>query len=84
MQKNDKVITEKQKVDMLKRIGEKVRELRKASEPNYDTFSKKHHINKVTLQRIESGQNFTMTSFLQVLGALDISLQDFFSGLDKK
>jgi len=84
MSKNDKNVTEKQIDDLLKKIGEKVRILRKASEPNYENFSKKHNINKVTLQRIESGQNFTFASLLHVLGALNISVQKFFSELDFK
>lgn len=83
MQNNDKAMPEKQVNDLLKRIGGKIRELRKALEPNYELFSRKHHINKVTLQRIESGQNFTFASLLQVLKALDISLHDFFSELEK-
>ncbi len=84
MPRNDKVITEKQVDDLLKKIGDKVRELRKASEPNYETFSKKYHINKVTLQRIESGQNFTMASLLQVLKALNVSVNQFFFELEKE
>ncbi len=67
---------------ILKRIGTKVRELRKKQEKNYEEFARKHRINKVTLQRLETGQNFTMKSLIEVLGVLEISLEDFFSNLD--
>ncbi len=44
---------------LLKKIGNSVRELRKKREKNYEEFARKHKINKVTLQRLETGQNFT-------------------------
>ena len=67
--------------DKLKKIGGLVREHRKAIEKNYEVFAKKHDINKVTLARIEGGQNFTMSSLLTVLAILDISPRDFFNDI---
>lgn len=62
-------------------IGEKVRLLRKKENTNYEDFAKNRNVNKVTLNRIERGDNVSMKLFLSVLVKLDISLEDFFKGL---
>ena len=64
----------------LREIGLKVRNKRRAIEKNYEIFAQTNHINKVTLSRIENGENFTMSSFIQVLSAMGITLEQFFSG----
>lgn len=65
----------------LTEIGQKVREHRKSIEKNYQVFAVKYKINKVTLSRIENGENFNMVSFLEVLNVLGISLEEFFKGI---
>ena len=60
----------------LNEIGGKVRLKRKAIDNNYVNFAAEHKINKVTLQRIEFGDNFKMSSLLEVLNAIGISLED--------
>ncbi len=62
-------------------IGRKVRKLRKMQNRNYEAFAREHHFNKVTLQRIESGQNFTMKSLIELLGILGVSLEEFFTDI---
>ena len=66
---------------LLKEIGAKVRTHRKSAYKNYEDFSKAYQFNKVTISRLENGENFTMTSLVQVLRVLDISLEDFFTGI---
>ena len=66
---------------VLKEIGIKIRAHRKSVAKNYEHFAKDHNFNKVTISRIETGENFTMTSFIQVLRVLDISIEDFFKGI---
>ncbi len=66
---------------ILKKIGIKVRELRKKQEKNYEIFAKNHKINKVTLQRLETGKNFTMKSLIEVLHVLGVSPEKFFRNL---
>ncbi len=68
--------------DLMKKIGEKIRNHRKKVEKNYEVFAQKYNINKVTIQRMETGQNFTINSLLQVLGILGVSLEEFFDGLN--
>lgn len=65
----------------MKIIGEKVRELRKMKNPNYEAWSYLNGINKVSLNRIERGENVTMKMLLEILNKLDVSPHDFFSGI---
>jgi transcriptional regulator with XRE-family HTH domain len=60
----------------LKEIGQKVRQRRKSVSKNYEDFANGHKLNKVTLSRIENGENFKMSSLLEVLNAIGISLED--------
>jgi transcriptional regulator with XRE-family HTH domain len=60
----------------LKEIGEKVRLQRKAVNKNYQVFATENNINKVTLNRIETGDNFKMSSLLEVLNVIGISIED--------
>lgn len=72
----------KKEVDpVLKEIGAKVRAHRKSVSGNYETFARDNGFNKVTISRLENGENFTMSSLIQVLRVLDISLEDFFKGI---
>jgi len=63
-------------------IGERVRKLRKEKNPNYEDFAKKYNINKVTLNKIETGKSVSMKLFISVLQKLEVtSLEIFFKGL---
>lgn len=63
---------------VLVEIGKRVRQKRKSVEKNYETFANTHDINKVTLSKLERGENFRMSTLIQVLKALDITIDDFF------
>lgn len=65
----------------LKIIGERVREIRKAKYPNYESFANNHQFNKVSINRLERGFNSTTGQLIKVLQELDVSLEDFFKGL---
>jgi len=73
-----KVSSEASVDQQMKKIGEKVRELRKEKNQNYEAWSYLNGINKVSLNRIERGENITMKLFLEILHKLDVSGQDFF------
>ena len=66
---------------ILKEIGSRIRAHRKFVAKNYEHFAEEHNFNKVTISRIENGENFTMTSFIRVLRVLDISIEDFFKDI---
>ncbi len=65
----------------MKIIGEKVRELRREKNPNYEAWSYLNGINKVSLNRIERGENVTMKMLLEILKKLDVSVQNFFKDI---
>jgi transcriptional regulator with XRE-family HTH domain len=73
-----KVSSEVSVDQQMKKIGEKVRELRRQKNQNYEAWSYLNGINKVSLNRIERGENITMKLFLEILQKLDVSVQDFF------
>ena len=73
-----KVISEASVDQQMKTIGEKVRELRRQKNPNYEAWSYLNGINKVSLSRLERGENITMKLFLEILKKLDVSPQNFF------
>lgn len=81
--KPKKVVESYSEVDQkLKRIGDKVRQIRKKKCPNYEDFATENNINKVTLNRIERGESVSTKLFFNVLQKLEInSLEDFFKGL---
>lgn len=81
--KPKKVIESYSEVDQkLEQIGKKVRQLRKAKNPNYEIFAEQNNINKVTLSRVERGESVSNKLFFNVLNKLEItSLEEFFKGL---
>jgi len=66
---------------ILKEIGSRIRMRRKSLAKNYEDFADDHDFNKVTISRLENGENFTMKSLVQVLRVLDVSIEDFFKGI---
>ena len=60
----------------LKEIGMRVKLRRKACNKNYVKFALEHNINRLTLYRIENGENFKMSSLLQVLNALCTTIEE--------
>ena len=78
------MVKSEEKNPVLVAIGEKVRKLRKKNPDydNYEVFAFTHKINKVTLARIERGENYNMESLFKVLNALGVSLSEFFSDID--
>jgi predicted transcriptional regulator len=62
----------------LKVIGNKVDKHRKLLNPNYRNFAEEHGINVMTLWRISKGEDYKMSSFLQLLRALELTPEQFF------
>jgi hypothetical protein len=66
---------------IMKEIGIKVSEQRQQVGSNYKTFALDHDINNMTLWRIQKGEDYKMSNFLQVLQAIGITPEDFFKGI---
>ena len=69
---------------VLIKIGEKVRMLRKSNPEyiNYEVFAYKNNINRVTLFKIEKGENHNIASLVKIIRALGITVEDFFKGIE--
>lgn len=65
----------------LRKIGSKIRVNRKTTYKNYEKFAIDHDFNKVSILRMEQGENFTIRMLIEVLHSMDISLEDFFKGI---
>ena len=72
--KNDEEVLRK-----LKEIGARVRSIRKQQYKNYEDFAQQHGFNKVTISRLEQGENVSIKTIVVVLIALNTSLNDFFA-----
>jgi transcriptional regulator with XRE-family HTH domain len=68
---------------VLAAIGNKILELRKASELSLERFCAKNDIPRISYSNLEAGKNFHMTTLLTVLDAHPEvkSLENFFKGI---
>lgn len=66
---------------VLREIGSRIRSKRKLVAKNYEVFAKNKNVNKVTLSRIENGDNYTMRSLIEVLRAMDLPIEELFKGI---
>ena len=65
----------------LKEIGIKIRQLRSSENSNYEAWAYLNGVNKVSLSRLERGENVTMKLLITILQKLDVSLEKFFKHL---
>ena len=67
---------------LLKKIGGKVRELRKKQHRNYEDWARENNINKVTLNRLERGEVVSTKNLFIILNHLNVSPGEFFKDFD--
>lgn len=67
--------------EVLMEIGARLRKHRKSITNNYEDFAADHGLSKVTISRLEQGENFTMETLIKVLRILNIEIEDFFKGI---
>lgn len=65
----------------MKEIGLMVSKHRQAVNSNYKNFARDHEINNMTLWRIQTGKDYKMSTFLQVINAIGVPLEDIFKGI---
>ncbi len=66
---------------VMRTIGQRLTEHRQRVGGNYKKFAESHGINSMTLWRMQNGEDYKMSSFLQVLSKIGISPEDFFKGI---
>jgi hypothetical protein len=77
-----KKVTSEESVDQqMKSIGEKVRVLRKLKNQNYEVWCYMNDVNKVSLNRLERGENVTVKMLLHILKKLEVTAGNFFNDL---
>lgn len=65
-------------------LGKRIKEIRiKQGYSNYENFAFEHDIPRAQYGRYENGEDLRYTSLLRVIRAFDMSLEEFFKGLDK-
>jgi transcriptional regulator with XRE-family HTH domain len=70
--------------EILKKIGFKLRELRKkAGYSNYEYFAYENNISRPQYGKYEAGANIQLNTLIRILKALDVSLEEFFEGFDE-
>ena len=67
--------------EQLKNIGDHVKKLREAKGVSYEVFAIKNEINRISQYRLERGKNFQMSTLLKVINGLELTMEEFFSGL---
>jgi transcriptional regulator with XRE-family HTH domain len=65
----------------LKQIGERLRYFRKkAGYTNSEYFAYEHNISRPQYGKYEAGANIQLNTLMKILKALNVSLEEFFSG----
>ena len=68
----------------LKEIGERLRYFRKkAGYTNSEYFAYEHNISRPQYGKYEAGANIQLNTLMKILKALNVSLEEFFSGFTK-
>jgi len=80
---NRKALTLEDKQKVYKKIGKRLKKLREGK--GYSAaliFAYENDLPPAQYARYETGSNMKIDSLLKVLNAMDISLQDFFAGIE--
>lgn len=66
---------------ILKEVGTRIKSHRKLKSNNYEDFAKEHFFNKVTVSRVENGENSSLKSIIILARAVGIKIEDLFKGI---
>ena len=74
------IMTEKEKsIELnIKKVAERVKQLRLATHSSSETFSYDNEINRVQYWRVEKGQNITLKTFFKILEIHNLTPEEFF------
>jgi transcriptional regulator with XRE-family HTH domain len=65
------------------KIGVRIRQLREAANLSQEKFANLHGLDRTQVSRIERGvSNIELNTLVSFIRALDITIQDFFSGIE--
>lgn len=66
---------------ILKEIGSRIKAQRKLVSNNYEDFARDHNVNKVTLLRVENGENSSLKSIITLARVVGIKIEDLFKDI---
>ncbi len=66
---------------IIKEIGSRIKSQRKLIRNNYEDFARDYNINKVTISRVENGENSSLRSIIILARAVGIKIEDLFKGI---
>lgn len=73
----------KEKDDEVIKLGKRIKQLRLGGgHSSYENFAYENNISRSQWGKYERGENLRFSSLVKACKALDISLEDFFSGWD--
>jgi len=74
---------ETQELIYLKKIGERLKYFRKkAGYNNYEYFAYDHNISRPQYGKYEAGANIQLNTLIKILKAMNVTLEEFFKGID--
>jgi transcriptional regulator with XRE-family HTH domain len=66
-----------------KKIGERIRQLREGTGLSQEKFANANGLDRTQVSRLERGEsNFELNTLVQFIRAFDVSLQEFFEGVE--
>ena len=71
-----------QQTEVVKNIGNKIKQLRKQNKISYPELAKKIGMNKNSYYNLESGSNFTIRTLMTVLDYYGMNIKEFFCDID--
>lgn len=79
--KEKKTLLEEQEETQLK-IGARIRQLRNAKKLSQEKFANSYDLDRSQVSRMERGINFEINTLVEYCRALDITIQEFFAGIE--
>jgi transcriptional regulator with XRE-family HTH domain len=77
----DKTVTTETKT--LKQVGERLKYFRKkAGYTNYEYFAYENNFSRPQYGKYEAGANIQLNTLIKILRAMDVSLEEFFKGVE--
>lgn len=66
---------------IIKEVGSRIKSQRKLIRNNYEDFARDYNLNKVTISRVENGENSSLRSIIILARAVGIKIEDLFKGI---
>ena len=82
MKSKDRPSLLEEQEEMQKKIGIRLRALREVTGLSQEKFANHHGLDRRQISRVENGTNIEINTIVQYCYALEITVQDFFAGIE--